>query len=143
MATEITWTDDLGPATLANGIPEPGDRFSGWTTLTTEKGARVSAVALGTGITSAWNHRTDYGAKFSLNFIEITFQQTAARLKEHLEGGGVVTVTTGDNSNNTFDCTIWPGSEVTISAPDKTDFRFSVALSVRNTASAHMICIYN
>lgn len=144
MVTSLTWTDDFGFAELTNGMPEPGDRFSGWTHLTTEAkgGARVSAVALGTGLTYTWDHRVDYGAKFSLAYIANADQVLCARLKLHLEGGGTVTVNTGDSDDNSYDCTIWPGSEVSLGPPDKKDLKLTVSLSVRNTAADFMLCTY-
>jgi len=145
MATSIVWTDEFGSVELTNGMPAPGDRFSGWKPLVPDKGtgARVVATALGTGITYAWNHRRNFGASFTLGYIPNTDQDVCARLKDHLEGGGSIVLHTGDAEGNTYDCHIWPGTEVSIGGPDKQDKRYTVTLSVLNdTASEIMVCRY-
>lgn len=145
MATSITFTDGTGAAELTNGMPAPGDRFTGWTLLTnvSDNGAGVVKHALGTGLPAAYSFRTDYGAKFSLRYIPNADQATLTRLKRHLESGGSITVTTGDTEGNSYTAYLWPGARVEISAPDRQDLRLTVTLSVLNADAADMLCLYN
>lgn len=145
MATSLAWVDDFGTAELTNGFDAPGDRFAQWMPLSPGKsdGGRVQAVALGTGITYAWGHRTNFGAKFSLRYIDNTDQDLCIRLKYHMEGGGIITVNTGDSDSNSYDCYLWPGTEVAITGPDPKDKKYAVTLSVINAiASEIMLCRY-
>ena len=139
----INWTDTFGNAELRNIAAAPGDGFLGWKPLTPGKGARVTATALGTGITFGWNHRRNFGASFTLAHIAYANQDLVARLKDHLEGGGLISVNTGDSNSAVYQCYIWPESEVQITGPDKTDRQFSISLAVINlTADEIMTCVY-
>lgn len=136
MATSIEW--DGGE--LTNGAPAPGDRFRGWIPISIPIGPLHHA--LGTGIPYKWTHRDDYGAKFSLPYIPNSEQDTCAQLIRHLLKGGLITVNTGDDDNNTYDCYLWPGSTPELSPPDPKDLKRVLTISVLNGVQEDMICAY-
>jgi hypothetical protein len=142
VATSIVFNDGSS-VTLTNSKPTPGDRLSGWTPLTenSDNGAGIRRFGLGTGTAYAWTFRTDYGARFMLRHIPKSDTAKVMRLKRHLEGGGQVTVNTGDSASNSYTCTLWPGSRVEVSPPDE-DQELTVTLAVRNTVSQDAVCLY-
>ncbi len=140
---EIAFTDGQGPATLSNGAPAPGDRFRAWVPLQVIIGPIHHA--LGTGIPHVWAHRTDYGAKFSIGQIPDSEQEIAARLVLHLLSGGAVDIDTDDAGGNVYStCYLWPGSTPELSAPDRTDLRRTLTLSILQPgATTPLVCHYS
>lgn len=141
----ITFTDTTGTATLDNGLTSAaggvGSRFASWTPFTRRIGER--AVALGTGATYSFTFRIDYGASFTMRDIENSSQETAMRLMRHLQGGGVVTVTTADSSARTYtNCSIDPDSTTALAFQDATYLTYTLDLSLINLSGADMLCIY-
>lgn len=143
MASYLSWTDSEGLATLANGMPAPGDRFNGWTPLTDVIGP--DDETLGGGYLEVWEHRSDYGARFRMDHIPTASQGTVLRLLRHLRRAGVVAVYTGDIADRVYPtCQMWKGRQPELGEPDpKTMFR-SLTLTLRNVASepTDMIAIY-
>ncbi len=127
----IEWSDELGFASLDNGLPDPGSRFMGWEVLTDPIVRKREG--LGTGIPYAYRFRSDYGAKFSLREIPDTAarQVVLARLRRHLKEAGTVTINTGDVEGRIFDCYLYPGGDVVLGYDPKIRKR-SVTLSLMN-----------
>ncbi len=144
----IEWTDDLGFFQLNNGLGgTPGYRFSSWKPLVKPIGPMDHA--LGTGVPAMWEHRSDYGAQFTLKEIPDEFrlngtvyQFLLARLKRHLLRAGQIEVHTEDTEDRNYSCYLWPGSEPDISGYDPARRRRSITLSVLNSDQAEMICCY-
>ena len=141
MATSISWTDAIGAASLTNGKPVPGDRFSNWTPRNTPIGDAQNA--LGTGARFMFAFRTDYTASFELRGIPTTDQSLALRLIAHLEGGGSCSVATGDGAARTYGtCTLAPGARPELTMSDPVFIEYTLALELLNSAAAAMLCIY-
>jgi hypothetical protein len=141
MATSIAFTDGTGAATLTNGLTAPADRFGNWTPDIALIGP--SEVATGTGVTSMWAFRTDYVVSFELDKLPASTQAVALRLKAHLLGGGTCTVTTGDTGGNTYTCRLRPGTSPTITFSDRKRLRYTLALELKNTSAAPLLCEYS
>ncbi len=140
MATSITFSDDAGFVTIANGFDPPGDRLRGWKPLVSPIGPLHHA--LGTGIPYKYVHRRDYGAKFDLPYMPNDSQDDCQRLIDWMLSGGDITVNTGDTLGHSYTCYLWPGSEPELSAPDRQDLRRVLSLSVLNADAERMICEY-
>jgi hypothetical protein len=104
MATTITFTDGTGAATLDNGKSAPFDRFANWTPrprLHGESAQRQSDKKL-----TVVRFGTIYPVHFELPYIPSSGSSSkltiAYRLIEHLIGGGVCTVNTGDAASTSF-----------------------------------------
>jgi hypothetical protein len=136
----IGWIDADGPACLANGFPQPGDRFAAWVPLTSTEGPE--AEALGTGECFKFPFRDDYGAQFELRYIPQDLVRTALRCIRHLNSGGIVTLSTGDADARTYQCKKWRGSEPSLSGPDPKDLRRTLKLTLKNLAKADMLVIW-
>jgi hypothetical protein len=142
----ITFTDGTGTATLDNGLTATaggvGSRFASWVPFTRRIGER--AVALGTGASYSFTFRIDYGAAFEMRDIPNTNQGTILRLIRHLEGGGTITVTTGDSASRTYtNCSIDPETAPSLAFQDAQFLTYSLSLSVINLAGADMLCTYD
>jgi len=113
MATSIQFTDEDGAVTLTNGKPVPGDRLAGWVPLINVVGD--FPVGYGNGITYGWVARTDYGARFALEYIPQASLESVIRLIRWLtrgqsnDVGGTATLNTGDKFGNVYTVRIWPG----------------------------------
>lgn len=152
MATSITFTDETGAVTVTNSKPVPGDRLAGWTPLVRTIGPEGgNPVALGTGITYGWEHRVDYGTRFSLEHIPQASLRSVQRLilwlmrGETSAGGGegVVTLNTGDVFGNSYSCRIWPGSEPQLEQMDRGMIEYRLTLELLNTDDDFMVCGYD
>ncbi len=140
MASEILFEDDDGPVVLTNGLPAPGDRFSGWQPLTDPVGPIHHA--LGTQIPYKWVHAEKEGAKFALENIPPTLQRDCLRLCRWLKKGGLVQVYTGDSESNTYlNCYVWPGSTPELS-PVNRDLKHTLTLALLNADAEPMVCIW-
>jgi hypothetical protein len=142
----ISFTDGTGAATLDNGLTGSaagvGSRFASWVPFTRRIGER--AVALGTGASYAFTFRIDYGATFEMRDIPNTNQATIMRLIRHLEGGGTITVTTGDTAARTYsNCSINPETGPSLAFQDATFLTYTLSLSVINLSGADMLCTYD
>ncbi len=135
----LEWTDDLGFVSLSNGYEAPVGRFQGWEPLGDPVGPLKHA--LGTGTAYMWKFRDDFGAKFSLRELPDDSQALLARLRRHLKSAGEITVVTGDLIGNTYVCTIYPGSDVSLGYDAKYRKR-SVTVSLLNSEQADMVCLY-
>lgn len=142
----ITFTDNTGTATLDNGLTATaggvGSRFASWVPFTRRIGE--TATALGTGQRYAFTFRIDYGAAFEMRDLPNTTQAVALRLIRHLDGGGVVRVTTGDTAAREYvNVVVDPqnaGAALTFQDPQY--LTYSLSLSVINLAGADMLCQY-
>lgn len=140
MSTSLAWTDGVGAATLNNGKPVPGDRFTAWTPFTNPIGPRYAA--LGTGIVFSWAHRTDYGASFQLTQIPRTSLDLVMRLVRHLIAGGAVTVNTGDSASRVYTAGLRPDTEPTLERSDAQNIEYTLSIELINRAAADMLCTY-
>lgn len=141
MSSSITWTDGGGAATLTNGKPVPADRFNGWTPQSPV--VKAEADSLGTGQPYPFVFRIDYAATFTLDKIPNTSQATVLRLIRHLEGGGVITINTGDTANRTYtSCYLPKGAHPSFTLADRKTLEYSLSLTVVNTAAADLLCVY-
>lgn len=152
MATTITFTDTDGSCTVSNGKPVPGDRLAGWTPLVRTIGPEGgNPVGLGNGITYGWEHRIDYGVRFSLEHIPQASLRDVIRLMRWLlrgddnptAGNGVVVLNTGDQFSNSYTCRIWPGSEPQLEQMDRGMIEYKLTLDLLNTEEDIMVCGYD
>jgi hypothetical protein len=135
----VTFNDGAS-ATLSNGLTAPADRFGNWTPDLDLIGP--SRAGLGTGTTFRWTHRTDYCAVFEIDKLPNSTLAVALRLKAHLLNGGTCTVTTGDADANVYTCRLRPGTVPEIQFSDRRRLRYSLALQLKNTAAAALLCRY-
>jgi hypothetical protein len=140
MPTSLQWTDASGAATLTNGKPAPGDRFTAWTPFTAPIGPRYAA--LGTGVLFSWAHRIDYGASFQLVEIPRTSLDLVMRLVRHLIAGGVVTVNTGDSAARVYSAGLRPETEPRLERSDRQNIEYTLSLELINRTGADMLCTY-
>ena len=147
MSAKITFTDGTGAATLDNGFSAVANavacRFSNWVPITTPIGTRVQS--LGTGQTSMFAFRTDYGASFELREIQGDNIAVAARLRAWLLGGGQCAVYTDDSAGATYlTCGLMPGTEPALTQQDPTELTYALSLSLINLAGSPvpMTCKY-
>jgi hypothetical protein len=102
-----------------------------------------TATALGTGRVTRFVFRTDFGATFSMRDIPNTAFATMLRLQAHMLAGGIITVTTNDATNRTYNnCAIAPESDVVITQQDATALLYQMDFQVINLSAAQMICEY-
>lgn len=149
MATSITFTDGIGAATLTNGKPSPGDRFSNW--IQSTKPIGDSAPRQSDGRLSMFVFRTDYGASFELTQIPVAttggvrLVDIAARLVAWLLSGGTCAVNTGDVASAAYaTCGLAPGTTPSLTLSDKRNLEYSLSLSLINVAGSPvaMSCNY-
>jgi hypothetical protein len=149
MATSITFTDGIGAATLTNGKPSPGDRFSGWTPTTKPIGDSASRQS--DGLTAMFKFRDDYGASFALVHIPVVLTggvrltDIADRLVAWLMAGGTCAVNTGDAESNSYaTCGLMPGTTPTLTLSDRVNLEYTLSLSLINVAVSpvRMVCHY-
>ena len=140
MATNLAWTDVVGAATLNNGKPSPGDRFTAWTPFTKPIGPRYAVLA--TGVVYSWAHRTDYGASFQLTQIPRTSLDLVMRLVRHLIAGGTVTVNTGDSVPRVYSAGLRPETEPTLERSDAQNIEYTLTVELLNRTAADMLCTY-
>jgi hypothetical protein len=141
----ITFTDGTGTATLDNGLTSSaggvGSRFASWVPFTRRIGE--TATALGTGARYAFTFRIDYGAAFEMRDLPNTTQLVALRLIRHLEGGGVVTVTTADAAARTYtNAGLDPQGAVSLAFQDPQFLTYSLSVALINLSGADMLCQY-
>lgn len=143
MATQLAWTDSTGAATLTNGKPAPADRFSAWRNWpSSADSAAVRDVAVGTGLTFRWRFRHEHLASFELRMIPMASLNLLERLKDHLEGGGQVTVTVDDAAAHVHTCVLAPGADVEYEQADPKFQEYTLRLTLRNTADAALLASY-
>lgn len=140
MATQITWTDSIGSATLANGKAVPADRFRHWTPEAPEVSS--SEVPVGDGITQRFLFRRDYIAAFELPYLKSDKHATALRLKAHLLGGGEITVYVGDQSGHEYDCVLAPGTTPALVFEDATMLEFTFQCAVKHMSQSALVADY-
>jgi hypothetical protein len=139
----ISFTDEVGAAALTNGVPAPGDRFTGWTPMTRPVGPRETSR--GTGRLFRFVFRRDYGARLTLGEIPQASLDVADRLVAFLLAGGVVSVDTGDSDGNVYaTCVLAPETEPELAMEDRHDLTYSLSLALVNVAAApvRMLCNY-
>ena len=140
MASSLEFTDAIGPATLANGYPPPGDRFAAWVPQSPLQA--VEAEALGDGTLHVFEFHAKYLATFELRYIPQDQIAVALRLIRHLNRGGEVTVNTGDASGNTYTCQKQMGTDPELGPPDPKTLRRTLKLTLRNTEEADLLCVW-
>lgn len=149
MATSLVFTDSGGAATLVNGKPVPGDRFSNWVTETRPIGS--TAARQSDGAISMFVVRTEYGASFelaaipSLKVAGVAQSDLADRLIAWLMQGGTCTVNTGDADANVYTSVgLKPGSTPSLRLTDRQMMEYTLSLSVIALgASSAMLCRYS
>jgi len=152
MPTSIAFTDAEGAVTLTNSKPVPGDRLASWTPLVRSVGPEGGhPVGLGNGIIYGWEHRLDFGVRFSLEHIPQASLRNVIRLMHWLIRGayspasteGVVTLTPGDVAGNVYTCRLWPGSEPQLEPMDRSFIEHRLTLELLNTDAEIMACGYD
>jgi len=150
MATSITFTDAFGAATLTNGKPFPGDRFSNWVPNSRPFGD--IAARQSDGAQTRFKVRDDYGASFELRGIPVRttsgarLVEIADRLCYHLMNGGTCTVTCGDTDTRVYTSVgLMPGSEPSLTLSDPRLLEYTLALTVLQVGGspARMTCHYD
>jgi hypothetical protein len=139
----IAFTDGDGAATLQNGVPNPGNRFRGWTPRTMPVGA--AETSLGTGARFMFAFRTDHTATFTMTEIPMASLATALRLMAWLLGGGTCAVTTGDNASRVYPtCGLAEGTAPELVQQDAANLTYALTLTLVNLAGTPtaMLCDY-
>lgn len=141
MATSLAWTDGGGATSLTNGKPVPADRFTNWTPQSFS--VKAEAESLATGQPFPFVFRTDFGSTFSLDKIPNTSQAAVLRLQRWLDGGGVVTVNTGDVASRSYATCYQPkGARSSFTLTNAKTLEYTLSLTLINAAAADMLCIY-
>lgn len=143
MSTSITWTDAGGAATLNNGKPVPGDRFSQWEPSSPT--VRDEEESLATGQLYTFTFRSDYLVTFELRQIPQSSMATMLRLQRHLTSGGTVSVNTGDATSHVYaTCCLQKGADPKPRLADPRNLEYSMSFALRNVAGSpvDMICQY-
>jgi hypothetical protein len=150
MATTITFTDDVGAATLKNGKTSPGDRFANWVPMKRPIGDvsyRLSDQAM-TRFRTSWQ----YGASFELRNIpmatisSVRLVEVADRYIAHLLNGGTCAVNTGDASSSAYaTCGLMPGTTPSLTLTDPRLLEYALSVSLINLAGSpvQMVCRYS
>lgn len=149
MASSITFTDDVGAATLQNGKPSYGAHFSGWVPMKDPIGDaayRLADEAL-TLVRSSWR----YSASFTLEGVPastvggVRMVDIAARLIAHLKNGGQCSVTTDDLSSAVYaTCGLTKGTAPSFQLTNRAlmEYTFSVTLTNQAVSPVLMTCHY-
>jgi hypothetical protein len=140
MASSLEWDDDQGAGTLTNGYPAPGDRFAGWEMDSPLQS--VEAETLADGTVHVFEFHAKYHVTFELRDIPQDQVASALRLIRHLNRGGEVTVNTGDAASRTYTCQKVKGSQPSLGKPDPNTLRRTLKLTLRNTDTDDMVCIW-
>jgi hypothetical protein len=150
MASTITFTDAIGAATLKNGKPVPGDRFSAWTLRSVPVGDFAHRQS--DGALSRFKVRDDYGVSFELRAIPVRttggvrLVDIADRLVYHLLNGGTCTVNTGDTASSSYATLgLMPGTEPQLTLSDPRMLEYTLAVSLINLAGSpvRLVCYYD
>lgn len=149
MGTSIQFTDGIGAATLNNGKPSPGDRFSGWAPKTLPYGESVNRQS--DHALMLFKLGTQYGCTFALTQIPVAttggqrLVDLADRLIAWLLSGGTCTVNTGDVESNSYaTCGLMPGTTPELALSDKVNLEYTLTLALINLAGSpvRMVCHY-
>lgn len=138
----VVWTDSIGAATLEPNTNAIGavSRFNGWNAVPHFEG--TDEVRLSDGSPMIDEYRTEYRISFVVPRIAPDKHALAQRLVLHLRRGGTATVNTTDLANRSYTCTRHKGGEAVLDGPDPVELWYSLALSLRTTATAAPECIY-
>jgi hypothetical protein len=133
----IYFTDATGLASLDCVAP----RFRGW--LPDIDVVADSHVAVGTGLTYAYEHRTDYVLDTSIEHMAADEIPVALRLKRHLLLGGECCVVTEDLDDNAYRCVVRPGAVPEMSGPDPATLHYALALPLKHVSDLPALAVYN
>lgn len=136
----ISFTDDIGAATLDNGKGDPASRFANWMPMTRPVGEAQTRQSDGRRI--MYRLRDDYGASFEFRFIPYAKVATADRLIYHLLNGGACVLYTDDSALRSYTAYLAPGTEPQFTMTDPKFREYTLSLSVINGAAARMECTY-
>lgn len=132
----ISFTDGIGAATCSCY----GPRFDNWQPSVLDYGTQPQS--LGTGITYKTIFRTDYTATFDISYLRPKDLPVALRLKQWLEKGNSVTVQTFDVNSAVYSAVI-DGTKLPKFKYNAQQMRYTLSLSLLNTAAAQMVCQYS
>ena len=135
----ITW--DGG--TLANvWVGTPASRLNAFEPSAKVVGQR--RTLLGTGAPRVWAYRTDYVATFEIRDIPNSALADCVALSEHLQNGGVVTVTPDDTLAVSYDnCVLAPGAEApTPKLTDPQAMRYRLEFTLLNLDGTPLLAVY-
>lgn len=138
----IEWVDDEGTGTLTPNVPAgPGRRFREW--VPTVQPVGPARYALGTGQRFQFEHRRDYLASFVVPYLRGAAQHLLVhRFLVHAFKGCDFYVNTQDNANRVYLCRLAEGADPAFTQEDATLLEYALALTVKHTASAPLICDY-
>jgi hypothetical protein len=145
----ITFTDDIGAATLNNGKPAGANRFSNWVPNSVPVGDAAERDSDGALI--MMQIRDDWGATFELRGIRaavvagVSMLDVADRLRRHLRRGGQCAVHCEDAADHVYaTCGLAPGTTPTLAQTDRRTLEHALSLALINLAGAptQMICHY-
>lgn len=143
---KITFTDDVGTATLQSAQPAPANRFRNWVPITRPIGTSLPRQSDGHLYT--FTTRIQYGASFELHGISGigvgSMVEIADRLRYWLMAGGECHVYTEDYAGDQYDCTLMPDSQIQIRLEDSALLEYMMSLSLINIAdpSFRMVARY-
>lgn len=140
--SSLAFTDNVGPATLTNGYPGPGGRFSAW--QSDAPLMSVEAEQLGDGTLHVFEFHAKQLATFELRDIPESQVAVAMRLILHLNRGGTVTVATDDQLGRTYTCQKPKEGKPQLGPPDPKTLRRTLKLTLRNTDPTEpMLCLWD
>lgn len=147
--SRITFTDDVGAATLQSSYPEPACRFSNWTP--TKRPVGDSAHDLADEGLHMFRTSWRYGATFQVEGLAMgSWPDTsplniADRLIAHLLNGGTCAVITEDAYESTYStCGLMPGTVPSLAQSNRRSIEYTLTLALINLAASpvQMVCHY-
>jgi hypothetical protein len=138
----LAWTDEEGSATLTNGKPRPARRFVGWAPDVDRVGDK--RTALGTGLSFEFLYRKDQCARFSIDKIPCTEQETALRFIDYAKAGCAFYCHTEDAQDRVYEVRWRPGTEIAFVLDDPQHLEYRLSLEVMSAASPaeRLLCHY-
>lgn len=130
MSLTISFTDGTGAATLTHLTP----RWGAWRPDIDSVADRH--VAVGTGITYAWEMRVDDTVDFEVRDLQADDLAVALRLKRHLVNGGTAVVATGDLDANSYTIRLRPGTVPELRGPDPDTMYFVLAVAAKRASGS-------
>jgi hypothetical protein len=144
----LTFTDDVGAATLQSDWPSPADRFGNWTPIKRPVGDSANRLSDETlyMFRTSWR----YGASFEIRGLGMgaaagSALDIADRLIAHLLNGGSCAVFTEDKLSSSYaTCGLMPGVAPSLQQTDARSIEYTISLSLINLAGSpvQMICHY-
>jgi hypothetical protein len=129
----LTWTDDVGAATLQDWAPGAGSYLCAYVPRTDPIGQGRTLLA--TGARVFWRYRTDYTANVELRLLPVSALPLVNRLRAHLLNGGTIALDTGDGTNTYATLGLAPESDPDLRLADPRRRLYTFGFRVINLAA--------